>query len=164
MKKLSGPVLLMLLFLATAMAGAAVLAIAGVNMIQRAAGVHATPEPSQPSVARGPAEGSQQPTGPAPMSSTERQQWADEKIDQWLETYNASNLGAFSAPYRYVEAWLAPAEGELEVLTSASRIKTESNLTAIAEEIMEVVGVKDPRLVSVTASTSDGSMSRTVGR
>lgn len=169
MKKISGSVVLMLVFLVLAIAGAAALAIGGINVVQRAVGAH-TEEARQLTAQETPAS-SQQPgaltspaTGSATMSAAQRQEWADAKIDRWLAVYGDESISDLVAPYQHVEAWYCPAEGELALLTSSQHISDSSELAAIAGEVMKQLRDTDPGLQTVSVSTSNGTLQHSVQR
>lgn len=172
MKKFSGSVLLMLLFLCMAIAGAAVVAVAGINVVQRAVGAH-TVEAQEAAAQQGretsvqlsdAAASGRSTTATTTTSAAERQEWADEKVDQWLAVYGDSSVSDLVEPYRHVEGWFAPADGELELLASSSNISDSRQLATIAGEVMRRLAALDETLQAVTVSTSDGALSETVER
>ncbi|MCW4467012.1 hypothetical protein OK351_16120 [Glutamicibacter sp. MNS18] len=171
MKKASGSVLIMLLFLVVAVGGAGALAIGGINMVQRAVGAH-TEEARQLAAEQGTAQrptgGSATPDRPtvaaAGIPDADRQAWADAKVGQWLAAYGDDSLADLTEPYRHVEAWLSPVEGELELLTSSQKVDDGGDLLKIAREVMNRLAAADQSLEAVTVSTSDGTLSETVER
>ncbi|WP_431711672.1 hypothetical protein [Glutamicibacter uratoxydans] len=160
MKKLSGSVLLMLFFVVVAVAGAAALAIGGINVVQRAVGAH-TQEARVAAEERSPepktaAQGTESlPTERA--SGAQGSEWANDQVNAWLQAHGAADVAELAEPYRQVQAWYSSAPGELALLADSATLSDVEELEQIAEDVLQRLAAK-PQLQSVSVSTSDGKL------
>ncbi|MGP5600331.1 hypothetical protein ACTXOJ_15225 [Glutamicibacter arilaitensis] len=100
-------------------------------------------------------------TSSAPKTMSEQSQdWADEKINQYLNGNGAHSFNAFpGSVHGDTLRWSSPADGEL--LITVKNGWPSSALDSYANLFLITVGHESPELTSVTVKTEDNSVIET---
>ncbi|MGH3654139.1 hypothetical protein [Glutamicibacter sp.] len=93
-----------------------------------------------------------------PKTMSERsQEWADEKINQYLNGNGAHSFNAFpGSVHGDTVRWSSPVEGEL--LITVKNGWSSDALDAYANLVLITVGHESPELSKVTVQTEDGTV------
>ncbi|MGO2051605.1 hypothetical protein ACT3UD_09355 [Glutamicibacter sp. 287] len=94
------------------------------------------------------------------------QQWADEKINQYLNGRGARSFAAFKGwtPQHGTIGWESPETGLLVITVQDAYWVNLQAAHSYAEAVMSGVGYESPELQRVTLTTQDGSNSVTILR
>ncbi|MDV2978947.1 UNVERIFIED_CONTAM: hypothetical protein Q9R71_17385 [Actinomycetes bacterium ARC8] len=98
-------------------------------------------------------------TSSTPKTMSERsQEWADEKINQYLNGNGAHSFNAFpGSVHGDTLRWSSPVEGELVITVKNGWLAED--LDAYANLFLLTVGHESPELSKVTVQTEDGTIS-----
>ncbi|WP_309109430.1 hypothetical protein [Zhihengliuella sp.] len=111
---------------------------------------------------------------PEPASTLIGQEWADEKMNQWLTKIRADEIAELSAGFKLITRWSSPAPGELVVYLDAALLEQphlqgphmtiDIELQGIAVTILDNIYFDAPELKQVTAVLENGAAGETVRR
>ncbi|MGP5318313.1 hypothetical protein [Arthrobacter rhombi] len=90
--------------------------------------------------------------------NAQRQVWANELMNRWLNAEGAHSISGFSKPYSLITGWESPAPGVvvLHVANSIEGPDTDADLHSIAAVMLAAVGEQTAALDRVEAQTEDG--------
>ncbi|WP_413456091.1 hypothetical protein ACLQ8T_06320 [Glutamicibacter sp. FR1] len=92
--------------------------------------------------------------------SERNQEWADEKIRQYLSGNGAHSFNAFpESVHGDTLRWSSPVDGELVITVKNGW--SSADLDAYANLVLVTVGHESPELTSVTVKTEDSSVTET---
>ncbi|WP_417215207.1 hypothetical protein [Arthrobacter sp.] len=107
-------------------------------------------------------------------STATGQDWADEKMDQWLTKIRADSVADLALGFRLIDAWSSPQRGELVVTMDASLPQSEvahtpywsinQELEGTAVTILDNIYFDAPELERVTVKLAGSAHTKTVTR
>ncbi|WP_372698338.1 hypothetical protein [Arthrobacter sp. JSM 101049] len=110
-------------------------------------------------------------TSPIPAG----QEWADEKVNAWVENSSVKSVKGFLYPFNLINSWNSPESGHIRLVIdnsyqfnkdgTAQRYETARDELRIMGLIMfESIGDDSPELETVTVTTEDGTRTGSFSR